>query len=100
MPNDARIGDTFSGTCCCHPPIPCIGMVGIVISGAGKSNVQGSMTSRIGDVVRGACGHLSIITGGSSLTNVEFSSDARIGDPVSGCIAGIIISGASTTNSG
>ncbi len=34
MPASARIGDIWTGTCCCHPPYPCIPMAGYIVTGS------------------------------------------------------------------
>ena len=92
----SRITDVGVGICCCHPPIPCIGMVGVIITGANKTNVENQPVSRIGDIVIGNCGHIGIINTGSSTVLTENSSTARVGDSFSGCFTGTIITGAET----
>jgi len=100
MANHVRIGDIFAGVCCCHPPIPCIGMAGVIVTGAGKTITENSPDSRIGDIGVGFCGHPTVIVSGSDTTTIENSPNARIGDVVAGCINGALITGASkTTNS-
>jgi len=96
----SRITDVGVGICCCHPPIPCIGMVGVLITGADKTNVENQPISRIGDIMIGSCGHIGIINTGSLTINVENSPTARVGDSFVGCFSGVIITGSDTINAG
>jgi len=101
MANHVRIGDMFAGICCCHPPAPCIGMAGVIVTGASNTSTENSPDSRIGDVGVGFCGHSTVIVSGSNTTTIESNSNARLGDAVAGCITGSLITGASSvTNSG
>lgn len=96
MPEVARIGDTGVGTCCCHPPIPCIGMTGVVASGAGTVNAESSNVARLGDIVLGNCGHTGIIVSSSGTVTAEGALIARLGDSFTGCFSGTIVTGAGT----
>lgn len=100
MPATARTGDIGVGICCCHPPIPCIGMSGIVISGATTSIVEGSPPARCADLVLGGCGHVGVIISCSSTKVSEGLGTARSGDGFSGCFSGVIVTGAATDISG
>ena len=100
MSAHARIGDVFVGVCCCHPPIPCIGSAGVIVTGASNTATENSSDARVGDIGIGFCGHPTVIVSGSGTVSIEGNSNARVGDAVAGCITGIIVTGASkTTNS-
>ncbi len=98
MPAEARIGDVAVGVCCCHPPIPCVGWVGVIVTGAGTRSTEGASTARIGDVVVGC--HPQVIVSGSGLQSVEGPSTARIGDATAGCTSGVIVTGAGSKSVG
>jgi len=97
MSAHARMGDMFVGVCCCHPPIPCIGSAGVIVTGASKTTTEYLPDARIGDVGIGFCGHPTVIVSGSGTVTIEGSSNARVGDAVAGCIVGVIVTGASKT---
>ena len=102
MPAIARVGDQHTGTCahgspCCPHPV-----VGAIVSGASKTQVNGQLAARIGDTVAHSCPHCGIgtIVAGSSICIVEGSGVARVGDAVvypGG--AGVIVSGSPTVQS-
>ncbi|MHB9129732.1 MAG: PAAR domain-containing protein [Armatimonadota bacterium] len=85
MPAIARIGDAIS-----HG--------GSIISGAGRTLVEGQPAARQGDSVSCAQHGMQTITGGSSIVIVEGKPVARLGDGVS-CGA-TISSGAGTVQAG
>jgi len=89
----ARYGDVWSGICCCHPPIPCIGMSGIIIQSSEDTKINNKGSARLGDIVIGSCGHTGIIVTASSTVKVNNKGKARVGDVVSGCCQGTIVSG-------
>jgi len=91
----ARIGDGFSGQCCCHVDPTCIGMSGKIVSGSHNSMCDGIPIARVGDTVVGDCGHTGTIVSGSAITFIDGRPVARVGDSVSGCLIGSIISGSS-----
>lgn len=94
--NAARIGDTGTGICCGHPPIPCISMTGQIISGSPTVFGEGINMSRIGDIVQGACGHTGTLISGSSTVFTNGITQCYIGSAFSGTFSGTIVSGAST----
>lgn len=96
MPNVSNITSIGTGICCCHPPIPCIGMTGILITGAQTHITEGLKTSRIGDIVLGNCGHVGIMVTGNSIYISEESPVVSIGDTFTGCFTGTLITGANT----
>ena len=93
MPSVSRIGDIWTGICCCHPPAPCISMSGPIIIGSPNQSSSGFKVSRLSDMVIGYCGHPGkIVT--SSINNFSNGlGKARIGDTVTGCTIGKIITG-------
>jgi hypothetical protein len=93
MASKSRVGDIFAGVCCCHPPIPCIGMAGIIVTGCGCNNTDDRVSAIVGSLGVGFCGHPTVIVAGSGVTNCEGSSEARVGDPVVGCIIGAMVTG-------
>lgn len=95
MTLDSRIGDATIGTCCACDYCTC---GGIIVTGAAKTIVEGSPTSRIGDIVISFCGGTGVIVSGASKTIVEGSPSARIGDQFVGCYTGTIIGSASKTH--
>ena len=96
MPASSRIGDMFVGVCCCHPPIPCIGMAGLIVTGSPDTDTEESPQARVGDIGIGFCGHSTMIVAGSPTVEVNSRDAARVGDPVSGCITGAMVTGADT----
>jgi hypothetical protein len=100
MPKVSRITDMFSGICCCHPPIPCIGMTGKIIEGSPTHESAGQKVGRITDLVLGDCGHVGRIVTGSSSNKTNNLGKATIGSNVTGCLIGKIISGNPTHDTG
>jgi uncharacterized Zn-binding protein involved in type VI secretion len=88
------VGDIAIGTCCCHDG--CDDWVGIIMSGAGRSNCENRQIARIGDIVVG-CHTATIVTGSSNFL-VENQPASGIGDIVVGCPIGIIVTGFSKSN--
>lgn len=97
MPNIARTGDVGVGTCCCHPPAPCIGMSGVAIGGAAITTAEGPNVVRIGDIMIGGCGHVGVMVSGAGATSVEGSPASRLGDAFAGCFTGSVVSGAAVS---
>jgi len=93
MASSARIGDIWAGICCCHPPIPCIGMTGFIITGSPNSISGSSPQARLLDITIGACGHTGVIVTASPNTLTNSLGKARVGDAVTGCNIGTIITG-------
>ena len=94
MARIARLTDVFNGTCICHsPPIP---MIGEIITCSPDAKSEGLGIARIGDTVRGNCGHTGTIITGSTSNKTNGKFKALLGSQVTGCLQGTIISGAST----
>ena len=85
--------DIWVGICCCHPPIPCIPMVGPIITGSPDTISTGSAQARFGDMTIGACGHPGIIVSSSGDHITNSPGSARLGDIVTGCNIGVIATG-------
>ncbi|MCK5605156.1 hypothetical protein KAR91_24915 [Candidatus Pacearchaeota archaeon] len=100
MPSTSRIGDIGVGICCCHPPIPCIPMVGPLITGAGTTSVENSPPSRCGDIIIGYCGHPGIMITCSGKETIEGAGTTRIGDLFAGCFTGALVTGAGSDITG
>lgn len=96
MSSVSNIASIGCGICCCHPPIPCIGMVGMLITGAQTQTTEGSSTSRVGDIVLGNCGHIGVMVSGNPIYISEGSPVVSIGDAFSGCFTGTLVTGANT----
>ena len=90
----SRLGDTWVGVCCCNHD-GCVGMTGIVITSAARTEDQFQLTARLGDITIGNCGHTGIICSGASKINIEGVLSARISDCVTGCNKGVLVTGAS-----
>jgi len=101
MPKVARIGDRWTGICCCHPPAPCINTGGTIVAGNATHESGGSSVARLGDLVIGDCGHQARIVSGAPTHESGGPQVAAIGDLVaSGCIIiGMIITGSPTHDS-
>ena len=98
MPASARLTDIWSGICCCHPPIPCIGMSGPIITGSPNDNSGSLAQARLTDITMGWCGHTGVIVTASSNCKANGLGKARIGDQVTGCNIGVIITGSPNHN--
>jgi uncharacterized Zn-binding protein involved in type VI secretion len=98
MPGNARAADIWSGICCCHPPIPCIGMAGPIVTFSSDVNVNNRGQARLGDTVIGYCGHPGVIVSASGNTNCNGRGIARCGDSVVGCTIGTIVTCSPDTN--
>jgi len=100
MPQTSRVADIGIGVCCCHPPIPCIGMSGVLITGAGRITVEGSKVSRITDIVLAGCGHTGVMVTGSGTEISEGLGTVRVTDQFVGCFTGSLVTGAATDQTG
>ena len=96
MSNVSRVGDFWIGICCCHPPIPCIGMTGPIISGSSNTTSELSSIARVSDITVGICGHAGVIISGSNVNFTNSLGKAFVGSSVTGCNIGVVISGANT----
>jgi len=93
MAFSARIGDIWTGICCCHVNPPCIPMTGFIITGSPNSKSGGIAQARLTDMTIGACGHPGIIVTASPNTLANSLGKARVGDQVTGCNIGTIVTG-------
>lgn len=94
MAKVARIGDTWTGICTCHPiPIP---MSGTIISGSPDTFSEGKAVARIGDTTIGTCGHTGVIVTGSASNKANGILKAIVGSQVTGCNVGVVVTGAAT----
>jgi uncharacterized Zn-binding protein involved in type VI secretion len=89
----ATITSIGSGVCWCHPPASPIPMIGMVLTGATRTEAEGKLMARIGDIVIGNCGHVSMIITGSTRIDTEGRPQARVTDQFMGCFQGMIITG-------
>ncbi len=96
MSGMARLGDRWSGICCCHAG--CISMGGPIIQGSGDTRTNGLGQARLGDIVVGDCGHVGFIITSSQDVRANGLGVARLGDQISsGCLTGVIIQGSGDT---
>ncbi len=86
---DARIGDIWSGVCCCH--LGCIPMAGPIVTGATSVRSDGIITGILTSIVIGFCGHAGVVVTASDIVYAENLGKARIGDTVAGCTNGVIV---------
>jgi uncharacterized Zn-binding protein involved in type VI secretion len=93
MQSVARVTDLFAGVCACHPPLPPIGMTGVVVTGSGNVKSNGLGNARVGDIVIGFCGHFGIIVNGSPTVRSNEIGNAKFGSAVVGCLIGTIVAG-------
>jgi hypothetical protein len=93
MPAVSRLTDIWSGICCCHPPIPCIGMSGPIISSSTNAESAALGTARLTDITQGGCGHTGTIVSASSRNITNSLGKAHIGSAVVGCNIGTVITG-------
>ncbi len=100
MPNSSRLTDLWAGICCCHPPIPCIGMSGPIVT-ASTDGISSSLgQARLTDMTIGYCGHPGIIVTSSVASKANSLGKARVGDTVTGCNIGTLITGNPTNEVG
>ena len=98
--NVARLFDIGSGICCCHPPIPCIGMTGRVITVSNNVLTNGLGTCKMFSIVMGGCGHTGVMISASSTVITNGLGTCRLGDRFSGCFSGSLIQGSPNVNAG
>ena len=98
MAASARVTDLWTGICCCHPPAPCIPMVGPIISGSPNTKSGNLAQARLTDMTIGYCGHPGIIVTASPNHKTNNLGSARVGDQVTGCNIGVIITGSPNHN--
>jgi len=100
MADTSRHLDEWSGICCCHPPIPCVGMTGYIIEGLTNILTVGQDQAILLHETIGDCGHTGYIVSASSKVVGSGKGKARIGDDVTGCNIGNIITGTSKVQTG
>lgn len=93
MPASARVGDMWTGTCCCHSDPDCVSMTGVIITGSPNNKSGNSAQARLTDITIGSCGHTGIIVSASPNVKCNSLGKARVGDIVTGCNIGIIVTG-------
>jgi len=98
MANSARLGDMWTGVCCCHTKPTCIPMTGFIITGSLNSVSGNNSQARFLDMTIGACGHTGLIITASPNVQTNSLGKARLGDSVVGCNIGTIITGEPTHN--
>lgn len=101
MPNVSRITDRFVGVCCCHPPIPCIGIGGRIITGSNTHKSTGQTVGYVTSLCLGDCGHVTRVVTGAATHTTAGNKVARVTSTVaSSCIVGRVVTGAPkhTTN--
>lgn len=97
MPPQSRIGDIGIGICCCHPPIPCIFMIGYLVQGSYNHRTNTIPSSRLTDMVLGFCGHPGWMVTSSGTARINGLGAVRIGDTFAGCFNGRIVQGSPNT---
>lgn len=96
MPPNSRISDIGVGVCAIDGP-----MTGVLVTGSPNVDIENSPGSRLTDIVLAYCGHIGIMVVGSSTTDTNANlSTSRIGDPFAGVFSGILVTGASKTDTG
>mgnify|MGYP006928174253 CR=1 FL=1 len=89
----ARLTDVGVGICCCHPPIPCIPMVGMLVTASSNYITNGLGEARLGDVMLGNCGHPGTMITCSNRSLINGLGTVRISDAFSGCFTGVVVTG-------
>lgn len=92
MPQVARIGDQWAGTCKDHG-----GVTGVIITGSSDHFSGGKGVARVGDTVQASCGHTDTIASGSSTNFTNGDNKAYIGSATTGSqLTGTVITGNTT----
>ena len=94
----ARINDMWLGVCTCHPPIPIIGMAGIIVTSSPNVFSNNLGNARCTDTVIGFCGHSGVVISCSTSVFTNNLGQAKNGDNVNGCVIGNISSGSPNVN--
>lgn len=95
-----RLTDVGVGICCCHPPIPCIGMTGILVTASPNVYCNTLGSARLTDIMLGACGHIGIMVTGSTTVYTNGLPEVRLTDFFTGCFTGIVVTGSGNTFTG
>jgi hypothetical protein len=82
---------------CCHPPNPCIGMAGPIITYSSDTYCNNLGQARHFDITLGFCGHTGMIVTSSPDTYCNNRGIARQGDAVAGCNIGSIVTASGDT---
>jgi len=98
MPASSRLGDIWSGICCCHEDPTCISMSGFVITGSPDIQSTGAAQARLSSMTIGACGHTGIVVTGSPVVLGDNLQKATVGSVVTGCNIGHVVTGSPTHN--
>jgi hypothetical protein len=93
MPASSRVGDLWTGICCCHPPYPCIPMGGYIVVGSPDIQSTGSAQGRLSSLTVGFCGHPGTVVSGSPTVLGNNLQKATIGSTVTGCNIGTVVTG-------
>jgi len=93
MPASARVTDLWIGICCCHPPAPCIPMMGFIVTGSPNAISSGKGQAAVGDLTIGFLGHPGFIITGSPNALVNNKGKATLGSIITGCNIGMVITG-------
>ena len=93
MPASSRLGDIWTGICCCHNNPTCIGMSGFIITGSPNIQSTGAAQARLSDMTIGGCGHTGIIVTGSPVVIGNNLQKATVGSVVTGCNIGHVVTG-------
>jgi len=96
MPASAIVTSVGTGICCCHPPIPCISITGVISIGSSDKTIEGLGACRLNDIFVASCGHVAIMIMGSSDVTVNGLPQCRVGDNFQGCPIGVLVTGATT----
>jgi hypothetical protein len=92
----ATITSIGTGVCWCHDDSP-IDMVGMLITGASRTESEGKLMSRVGDIVLANCGHIGMMITGSVKIETEGRQQCKVADQFMGCFEGMIVSGTGKT---
>jgi len=93
MPGTSRIGDIWTGQCCCHSSPTCIPMSGYIVSGSPNIKSTSSAQGRLSDITIGGCGHSGTIVTGSPTVLGNSLQKAKVGSLVTGCNIGVVVTG-------
>jgi len=93
MPAASRLGDMWTGICCCHPPYPCIPMSGWIVTGSPNIQSTGAGQGRLSDLTIGACGHPGTVVTGNPTVVGNSLQKATVGSTVTGCNIGNVVTG-------
>ena len=83
----------WTGTCCCHPPVPCIPMTGYILTGSANVQSSSQAQGRLTDITIGECGHTGILVSGTSVVKANNLQKALVISAVTGCNIGVVVQG-------